>query len=151
MFLEIQMSDLYKKKIIIVEDSEFSRLLIDVKLKNAGFTNTHLPSSSVEAWEQIAQAQLSDHPFDLVISDLNMPDLDGMDLLSKIKDDPMSEKLKVIIVSADADKPIQNIALSLGASAYVTKPFVPEELIKVVKAVLQGEEIPPIKGMFPAS
>lgn len=143
------MSELLDKKIIIVEDNEFSRILVWVKLKNHGFTNLHIPGSSVEAWEKIANDQLTDHPFDLVITDLNMPDLDGMDLISKIKDDPLSEELKIIVISADADKIVIDICKSLGALAYITKPIVVSELIAVVEAALLGEEIPKIKGMFP--
>lgn len=134
---------------MIVEDNEFSRVLLQVKLQKHGYTNLFAPESSVEAWEKIAQATLSDEPFDLILTDLNMPDLDGMDLISKIKEDPMSESLKIIVVSADAEEFIINICKSLGALAYITKPIVPEELIAVVEAALLGKEIPKVKGMFP--
>lgn len=143
------MSDVLSKKIIIVEDNEFSRVLITVKLKKHGFTNLTAPESSVEAWEAIAQATLSDEPFELVLTDLNMPDLDGMDLIGKIKEDPMSESLKIIVISADADKFIVDICKSMGALAYITKPIVPEELVAVVEAALLDKEIPEVKGMFP--
>ena len=142
------MAEVLNKKIMIVEDSEFSRALIMVKLKNYGFSNIDLPDSSVEAWEMIADAQLSDFPYDLIITDLNMPDLDGMDLISKIKEDPMSNSLKVIVISADADTTIIDVCKSMGALAYLTKPFVPEELTAVVEAALLDKEIPEIKGMF---
>ncbi|MBT4790994.1 MAG: response regulator [Halobacteriovoraceae bacterium] len=142
------MSEVLNHKIIIVEDNEFSRILVVSKLKKHGFTNLSYPESSVEAWEQIAEAQLSDEPFDLVITDLNMPDLDGMDLISKIKEDPFSESIKVMVISADADQYIIDITKSLGAVAYMTKPVVEEELVAVVEAVLLGKKIPKVKGMF---
>jgi two-component system chemotaxis response regulator CheY len=145
----VPMSDLLKSKIMIVEDNEFSRALVTIKLQKHGYVNLTAPESSVEAWEAIAEATLSDEPFDLVLTDLNMPDLDGMDLIGKIKEDPMSESLKIIVISADADKFIIDICMSMGALAYITKPVVPEELVAVVEAAILGKEIPEVKGMFP--
>ncbi len=137
-----------KSKIIIVEDNEFSRYLLLTKLKKAGYENIDYPESSVEAWEMIAFSCIGNVPYDLVITDLNMPDLDGMDLVSKIKEDPMSKDLKVMVVSADADKLIIDICLSLGALAYIPKPIVESEFLGVVEAILEQKQIPEIKGMF---
>ena len=134
---------------MIIDDNEFSRVLISVKLKKHGFHNLTIPDTSIDAWNDIANGHLSDKPFDLVITDLNMPGLDGMDLISKIKDDPLSEDLDIIVISADADQTIIKITKTLGACAYLVKPFITAELLAVVEAVLKGEEIPAVKGMFP--
>ena len=141
---------MFEKKIMIIEDNEFSRVLITTKLKKNGFKNLSVYGSSVEAWEEIARTVLVDNPFDLIITDLNMPDLDGMDLISKIKDDPLSVKLKIIVVSADADQFIIDFVLALGACAYLVKPFLTNEMVAVVEAVLSDRDIPEVKGMFPA-
>ena len=142
------MNSLYSSKIIIVEDNEFSRYYVYTKLKKEGYQNLSMPESSVEAWEEIAEATVQGEPFDLVITDLNMPDLDGMDLISKIKEDPMSADTNILVISADAEMAIQDICLTLGAIAYMTKPVVAEELSAVVEAILTGSKIPEIKGMF---
>lgn len=142
------MSDLLNKKIMIIDDNEFSRTLVMVKLRKHGYENLILPQTSIEAWDKIANAQLSDHPFDLVITDLNMPGIDGMDLISKIKEDPLSENIEIIVVSADADQTIINITKTLGARAYLVKPFVTKEMLAVVEAVLRKEEIPKVRGML---
>ena len=118
------------------------------KLQKHGYHNLFAPESSPEAWEMIAEATLSDEPFDLVITDLNMPDFDGMDMISQIKDDPLSKDLKIIVVSADADQNIIDICMTMGALAYITKPIVPKELLAVVEAALKDEPIPEVKGMF---
>ena len=144
------MSDVFEKKIMIIDDNNFSRQLLAIKLKKDGFKALHIPDTSVEAWEQIAHAQLSNDPFHLIITDLNMPDLDGMELISKIKEDELIKSLKVIVVSADADQIIQDITLNLGASAYLVKPVVPKEFIAVVKAVLNEQELTEVKGAFGA-
>jgi putative two-component system response regulator len=130
------MNEYENKKIIVVEDSAFARLMVCGKLKKLGYKNITMPDTSVEAWEQIADAQLSDYPFDLVITDLNMPDLDGMDLIEKIKSDPLSESLKIIVISADADEIIIKVTLSMGALGYLTKPVEEKDLKDMVHSAL---------------
>ena len=142
------MSSILNKKIMIIDDSQFSRMMIFLKLEKEGYTNLSVPETSIEAWDEIANCQLSDDPFDLVITDLNMPGLDGMDLIAKVKGDPLSEKIKMIVISADADKTVIGITKTLGAAAYIVKPFVVHEMLSVVEAVLKDEKIPEIKGMF---
>lgn len=144
------MSKTLDKKIILIEDSEFSRAMLYSILKKHGFTNIDLPENSPEAWNMIAEAELGDEPdpYDLIITDLNMPDFDGIDLISNLKDDPMTESKRVIIVSADADKGVQSVAKTLGVLAYLTKPIVAKELIAVVEAALEDREIPEVKGIF---
>ena len=126
------MSVLEDKKIIIIEDSSFSRAIIYSKLKKIGFSNIAMPETSLEAWDQIIDSHISNEPFDLVITDLNMPDLDGMDLVERIKSDPATVNIKVIDVSADADKIIIKAALQTGANSYLTKPIEDFEFRKTV-------------------
>ena len=126
------MSVLEDKKIIIIEDSSFSRAIIYSKLKKIGFSNIAMPETSLEAWDQIIDSHISNEPFDLVITDLNMPDLDGMDLVERIKSDPATVNIKVIVISADADKIIIKAALQTGANSYLTKPIEDFEFRKTV-------------------
>lgn len=129
------------KKIIVVEDSMFSRAIIVSRLKRLGFSNITSPESSIESWELIANSQLSDEPFDLVITDLNMPELDGMDLIDKIKSDSFSEMIPIIVISADADQLIKNIVLKMGASSYLTKPLDMGEFINALQDVFNEKII----------
>lgn len=142
------MNQIKNKKIIIAEDNEFSRVLVSTKLKKSGFENITSPESSVEVWELIAESTLNDKPFDLLITDLNMPDLDGIDLISKIKDDPLSENLNIIVITADADNSIKQICHALGVQAYITKPFNVENFIDIVSASLNGDKIPEVIPFF---
>jgi CheY-like chemotaxis protein len=129
----------YYKKIIVVEDSEFSRLIIKSHLKKIGYTNVELPSGSVDAWELIATAHLEGNPFDLVITDLNMPELDGIDLIEKIKGDPISCEQNIIVITADADPVIESAVLNMGASYYLVKPVVRENLAKILEKVFSDD------------
>ena len=135
------MSSYNMKKIIVVEDSMFSRAIIVSRLKRLGFSNITSPESSIESWELIANSQLSDEPFDLVITDLNMPELDGMDLIDKIKSDSFSEMIPIIVISADADQLIKNIVLKMGASSYLTKPLDMGEFINALQDVFNEKII----------
>ncbi len=142
------MGEVLNKKIIIAEDADYARLLELSKLKKHGFTSIATPASGAEAWQLIAESSLDDEPYDLLITDLNMPDIDGMDLISKIKDDPLSPDIKIIVVSADADKFIQEICRDLGVDAYIVKPFNEENFIDIVTAVLKEEPIPELVPFF---
>ena len=142
------MEHIKTKKIIIAEDSEFSRLVIKTKLEKFGFNNIEAPESSVEVWDSIANATLNGEPYDLLITDLNMPDLDGMDLIDNIKSDPLSEKLKIVVVTADADTFIKSICLQMGALAVFNKPFNEENFIQIIIAILEENEIPSVVSFF---
>jgi CheY-like chemotaxis protein len=122
------MKDYFNKKIIVVEDSEFSRLILKSHLKKIGYLNVDLPGGSVEAWELIATAHLEGNPYDLVITDLNMPELDGIDLIEKIKEDPISCDQDIMVITADADPVIKSAVLKMGALKYLIKPVSRDQL-----------------------
>jgi len=115
-------------KLITIDDSSFARVVLNNQLKSIGFENIDIPDDSAEGWELIAESLVDDEAYDLVITDLNMPSLDGMDLIKKIKDDPGSTHLKILVISADADPIIINSVLELGAEDYLVKPVTVEAL-----------------------
>ena len=143
------MKDPLKSKIMLVEDSDFSRAMLMTLLKKMGLENIECPETSIEAWEIIAQAQLDDEPFDLIITDLNMPGFDGVDLISRIKEDPLSANQKIVVISADADPGVKSICKALGVLAYFTKPPKPENFQEVLLAILEGKEnIPEVDDLI---
>jgi two-component system chemotaxis response regulator CheY len=142
------MNDIFNSNILVVEDSEFSRAVIKGALDKMGFNNVEYPASSIEAWERIAQTHLEGKPFDLMITDLNMPGYDGVDLISQIKGDPMSRDQRIIVITSDADPSIKMICEKLGVIAYFTKPFKPDCLKDVILAILKGDEIPEVEDVI---
>lgn len=132
------MEEFLEKKILIVDDSSMSLALLKTALKKLGFNNIHSFLDSVEAWEAFAESQLSDNPFDLVMTDLNMPGLDGMDFASQIKGDDMSRETKIIIVSADADPLVIDEAMSHGVEEYIVKPLDLDVLKDKIEFVFKG-------------
>jgi DNA-binding response OmpR family regulator len=80
---------------------------------------------------------------DVVLLDVMMPKLDGREVCRRIKADPATADVPVIFLSARAQDMDVNSGLELGASAYITKPFDPVELLETVSRVLDGETVFP--------
>ncbi len=117
-------------KILIIDDSALSRRMLRAILEAAGY-------SVVEAENGISGIKkfFSDKP-DVVLLDLTMEGMPGMEVLRKLKD--MDKSARVVIASADIQTSTQKEAIEAGAESYLTKPYTPEQVIKVVKGILEG-------------
>lgn len=119
------------KKILIVEDDKFLRDLISQKLLKAGYDITEAIDG-----EKGIEGVKKEKP-DLVLLDLILPGVDGFEVLSQIKADPILAQIPVIILSNLGQKEDVERGLKLGAVDYLIKAhFTPEEIIQKVKAVL---------------
>jgi two-component system chemotaxis response regulator CheY len=121
---------------MVVDDVALATFFIASHLRDNNFTNVFTYQDSAEAWNDFAQALLIDEGFDLIITDLNMPELDGMDFLKQIKSDPLSAKTPVLIASADHDPIVIKEAIDNGSDGYFTKPIDLKKLEKKVKELL---------------
>jgi two-component system chemotaxis response regulator CheY len=74
--------------------------------------------------------------FDLVITDVNMPDINGLELIKFVRSNPHYQQTPLIIISTEGRERDRDRGLSLGANAYLVKPFAPEALIDLVKRYL---------------
>lgn len=111
-----------KKKVIVVDDSEFIRESLKRILSDNG---CEVVGEVIEGEELLNM--LKKIKTDLIILDINMPGMDGMTALKNVvKSYP---DIKVIMCSAVTDKEVIDRAISLGASAYITKPFLPDKII----------------------
>lgn len=118
-------------KVLIVEDSSITRALIISTLEEInGFQFFESPTG-VEALKLLPH-----HSFNLIITDINMPDINGLELVSFVKNNPAYAHIPLIIVSTEGGKKDIKKGLSLGADAYIVKPFEPKELQEVVKRYL---------------
>jgi two-component system phosphate regulon response regulator PhoB/two-component system alkaline phosphatase synthesis response regulator PhoP len=119
------------KWIAIVEDEPDVSHLISYHLQKNGFKTREFRS---------AEPLLEILPFDvpsLVILDLMLPDIDGLEVCKKIKSDERTSRIPIIIVTAKDEETDKIVGLELGADDYITKPFSPNELVARVKAVLR--------------
>jgi two-component system chemotaxis response regulator CheY len=105
-------------KILVVDDFSTMRRIVRNLLKELGFSNVHEAEDGVEALKKLRA-----EPFEFVVSDWNMPNMTGIELLREIRKDPALKHLPVLMVTAEAKK--ENIieAAQAGASGYVVKPF----------------------------
>lgn len=119
-----------KKKILLVEDEKNIVLGVTICLRSAGL-EVAVAEDGAEAIRKLE----TDKP-DLVLLDLVMPKLNGLDALQTMKDNEATRDIPVIVLSARAQEEDIQRAMELGAADYMAKPFRPEELLAVIKQVL---------------
>ena len=119
--------------IYIVEDDDNIRELEAFAMKNSGY-DTECFESSKEFYKAIIKAVP-----DLILLDIMLPGDDGLAILKKLRDDPVTEKIPVIIISAKTTELDRVKGLDLGADDYLCKPFGVMELVSRVKARLRGK------------
>jgi len=122
-------------RIFVVDDEPDVVELLETVLGIEGFT------VEVATEGRTALAKILADPPDLLILDLMMPDLDGMELLKLLRLDPRGLKIPVLIVSARTGQHDQIASLQMGANAYICKPFSNKELISQIRQLL-GEASP---------
>ena len=119
------------KTILIVEDSSTTRALIRAVIDELGDFGT------VEAWSGFeALKMLPQQEYDLIITDINMPDINGLELINFVRNNSRYSHLPIIIVSTERSEEDKKRGMALGATAYVTKPFKSFELQETIKKIL---------------
>jgi two-component system alkaline phosphatase synthesis response regulator PhoP len=132
---------LAKHCILIVEDDEDILELVRYNLEKEGYAVT-----GVTTGEDGLEAARSDPP-DLVLLDLMLPGVDGLEVCREMKRDPKTRHVPIVIVSAKGEESDIVAGLELGADDYITKPFSPQILLARVRAVLRRRNRPtPAEG-----
>jgi len=122
------------KNVLIVEDSRAIRSLIRIALEEAGDIRTAEAANGFEALKLLPSRR-----FDLIITDINMPDINGLELIGFVKANPSYQSIPLIIVSTEKSDEDKKRGMALGALGYVVKPFRKEDLMSVVKKALEGK------------
>ena len=119
------------KEVLVVDDSKVMREMIVACLRpESGLAFTQA-ASGLEAIEK-----LSLKPFHLLVLDLNMPDIGGIEVVEFVRTQDTLRQLPIIIVTTRGDEASRGQALAAGASRFVTKPFTPEQLLSEVRSLL---------------
>ncbi len=118
-------------KVLVVEDSVTQREMITDLLKDSGMTVT-AASDGVEALEQIKGGCP-----DIVILDIVMPRMNGYELCRRLKSDPETQEVPVVMCSTKGEEFDRYWGMRQGADAYIAKPFQPQELVGTVKQLLR--------------
>lgn len=123
-------------KILIVDDLEMIRSMIKVSLVSAGYVNVTTANDGQQAYDKILESNDTGVPFHLVLSDWNMPKLNGIELLKRLKEKANVKMPKFIMITSESEKKAIIEAISSGATDYVVKPFSKDILLTKVRKVL---------------
>ncbi|MDO1580511.1 response regulator [Rhizobium oryzicola] len=116
--------------ILTVDDSASIRLTTRVALSNAGYTVTE----AVDGQDGLSKIKSGN--FDIIVTDLNMPNMDGLTMIRELRKLPAHTGVPVIFLTTESDNELKQQAKAAGATGWLTKPFDPESLVKIVKKVL---------------
>jgi CheY-like chemotaxis protein len=116
-----------KARVLVVDDDHVIRQLIGINLELEGF-EVFMASDGEEALRQVT-AVLPD----VVVLDVMMPRLDGLEVARRLRQDPDTQDLRLVLVSARAQAADLQRGEDMGVDAYITKPFEPDELVEVVR------------------
>jgi two-component system chemotaxis response regulator CheY len=120
-----------ENKILIVDDSRTIRRMIAKSLANIHRTTFEEAENGLEAIERLVLG-----PVSLMVLDLNMPEMHGIEVLKFVRSRPAYKSMPVVVLTTRGDEVSQADALSAGASLYLTKPFSPQELETKVRQLL---------------
>ena len=118
--------------ILVVEDSPTMRALLTASLEEiSGEIKVTEAENGFEALRALPRSS-----FDLIVTDINMPDINGLELVSFVKNNPAYQSIPLVIVSTEGSERDRDKGVGLGADAYLVKPFEPDELKSVVRDLL---------------
>jgi len=122
-----------KKYIVVVDDSEVIRNIVDQTLRMANYPDIILAENGVDALQKIKPllGQIA-----LYISDVNMPEMDGLTLVKEIR--KLDSTTPIIMLTTETDKSKMRVAKENGATGWIIKPFEGEKFIKVVEMYIRS-------------
>lgn len=120
-------------KILLAEDTEITRMVFHKMILKLGFHDVTLVGDGKAAAREIEGAHVLGKPFQLVISDWNMPEESGLFLLKRVRRDPRGARLPFIILTTNNEKEQVMEAIRAGVTAYLSKPFSLDALEKKIR------------------
>ena len=118
-------------KVLVVEDSPTMRQLIVFALKRIRGFQISEANDGVDGLKK-----LSAEKFDLIVTDINMPIMDGLKLVSMVRNDPNYKETPIIIITTEGATEDRERALALGANEYITKPIQTMQILETVKKLM---------------
>src|SRR6266498_1894061 len=130
-------------RVLIVEDEPDIRGLLAFHLEREGYQVVK-STNGADALRQVRAM-----PPDLVLLDLMLPEMDGLEVCRRLRQDPATARLPIVMLTAKGDEVDRVLGLEIGADDYVVKPFSPKELLARVRAVLRRSR--PAPGSAPTT
>ncbi len=117
------------RRILTIDDSKTIRDMLKLTLAQAGFTVLQAVDGQ-DGLEVLRKEEV-----DVVITDINMPKLDGYGVIRQIREDPTYDDTPILVLSTESDQENKNVARDAGATGWIVKPFVPDQLVDVIRKV----------------
>ncbi|RDU57477.1 chemotaxis response regulator CheY [Helicobacter sp. MIT 99-5507] len=124
-------------KLLVVDDSSTMRRIIKNTLQRLGYEDILEAEHGLQAWELLDTID----GIDILITDWNMPEMNGLDLVKKVKGDQRFANIPIIMVTTEGGKAEVITALKAGVNNYIVKPFTPQVLKEKLEAVLGVNEL----------
>ena len=123
-----------EKNILLVEDSPTMRSSVSFCLRNAGYRVTEAVDGK-DALKKLQSMNDKSEPFSLIITDINMPQMDGITFISKVKETDF-KFVPILVLTTESEESVIKKGRDAGASGWLLKPFQPEQLLWAVKKVI---------------
>lgn len=120
------------RRIMTVDDSASVRMMVSFSLKQAGYEVVEA-HDGMDALDKLNNESETVH---MVIADINMPGIDGIELIGKLRADPRNKFIPIIMLTTESQESMKQKGRKAGATGWIVKPFKPEQLLAVVKRVL---------------
>ena len=118
-------------RVLIVDDSTMLRDMLNYALNEGGYSDITEAVDGVDALEKINGPE-----FDVIITDVNMPRMDGLTLIQELRKIPAYAKKPILVLTTERSDEMKAKGKAAGATGWIVKPFVPEQLLKAVNIVL---------------
>ena len=118
-------------KLLIVDDSTMLRDMLSYALSEGGYSDI---TECFDGVDGLDKAKLT--KYDLIISDINMPNMDGLTMIKEIRQLTEYKKTPILVLTTERSDEIKKKGKSAGATGWIVKPFVPDQLLKAVNIVL---------------
>ncbi len=126
-----------EKNALVVEDSPMMRQLIVFALTRIPKMRVTEADDGVDGLRKLATGK-----FDIILTDINMPIMDGLKLVRRVRLDPTHKDVPIVVITTEASEEDRGRAMALGANAYITKPIVAQVVIAKVRELLKMPETP---------
>jgi two-component system, chemotaxis family, chemotaxis protein CheY len=121
------------KRFLIVDDSKLMRDMVAACLRPLGTVTFEYAGTGLEAIERLSLTG-----FDLVVLDLNMPDVGGIEVIEFVRSQDHLRSLPILVVTTRGDDENRDIVLAAGASGFLAKPFAPPQILEEVRRLMPG-------------
>lgn len=121
------------KRLLIVDDSKLMRDMVSACLRPLGMVAFEYASTGLEAIERLSLAN-----YDLVVLDLNMPDVGGVEVIEFVRAQDRLKALPILVVTTRGDDASRTRVMDAGASRFLAKPFAPQQILDEVRQLLPG-------------